>query len=519
MQKYLEKNWVRQILVVCAGAVGSFAMQPFEIWPVLIISLSGFWLLLTMGQKKWHAWLSGFLFSFGYLVASLWWVGNALLVDGNPYAWALPLAVFGLPALLSFYGMIAGGLTRTFAKGRSFSSFLFFVAMVAFWEWGRGNMFTGFPWNLFGMTWTSSLPMAQLASVGGVHLLNLLTIFIMALPAFLWKGEASKQTKIILTASSLLLIAINFGWGYNRLQENPTSLNKDVVIQIVTPNIAQADKWNPDLMAKNFFKTVALMHPNASNNHKSGKARAIILPETALMPEVFTSPDAMNALKVALNAYPEKTYLLGGALKREEDPNGTTRYYNSLAGMDKTGKVRAWFNKFHLVPFGEYIPFQKYVPFGPVAKFAGFQGGKGPETWTQFDGLPPFGPLICYEVIFAGEITAPENHPSWIINVTNDAWYGVSPGPFQHLAQTQFRAIEEGIPLIRSTNTGISAVIDPAGRILNQSPLFKDYVQEEYLPNPIHQKTSFSLHKNLLFFMFLILCCFPMIKKYLSQRI
>lgn len=511
MQTYLEKFWVRQLALLALGAISSFAMQPYEFWPVLVLGLSGFWFLLTENTKVWQSFLSGFLFAFGYFVAGLWWVGNALLVDGNPYLWALPLAVFGLQALLSFFLCVAGGLSHLLAPGRKLPAFLFFVAMVSFWEWGRGHMFTGFPWNLFGMTWTSSLATAQIASVGGIHFLNLATIFIMALPAFLWKGLASKNSKIALASITLALIGMNFAWGYHRLPET-TDSNKDVLIQIVTPNIAQKDKWNPELMAENFYKTVRLMHPEASSQTKSAKTRAIVLPETALLPEVFSSPEAMNALRVALNAYPERTYLLAGALRREEDEAGAPRYFNSLIGMGKDGKIVDWFDKFHLVPFGEYIPFQKYVPFGPVAKFAGFQGGKGPETWTQFDGLPGFSPLICYEVIFAGQVTnrAPEP-PQWMVNVTNDAWYGISPGPHQHLAQTQFRAIEEGIPVIRSTNTGISAIIDSYGHIVSETPLYQDFVQTEYLPSPAKSPTIYAVYKDKLFLTCLILLLIPSI--------
>ncbi len=515
MQTYLKRNWLRQIMLLGLGALSSFAMQPYEFWPILVLGLSGFWLLLTENAKIWQSFLGGFLFAFGYFVAGLWWVGNALLIDGNPYLWALPLAVCGLQALLSFFICVAAGLSQWLAPGRSLKAYLFFVAMLTFWEWGRGHMFTGFPWNLFGMTWTASLPFAQIASIGGIHFLNLLTILFMSLPGFLWVGQASRKTKAIMTTLVVTLAIGNFTYGQMRLVAADLSNKKEshnVVVQIVTPNIAQKDKWNSDLMADNFWKTVRLMHPQNSESGKSAPARVIVLPETALLPEVFSSPEAMNALRVAINAYPEKTYLLAGALRREQDGNGNPRHFNSLIAMDKSGEIKDWFDKFHLVPFGEYIPFQKYVPFGPVAKFAGFQGGKGPETWSQFDGLPPFSPLICYEVIFAGQVTATDPEPpQWMVNVTNDAWYGISPGPYQHLAQTQFRAIEEGIPVIRSTNTGISAIIDSYGHVLSKSPLYEDFVQEEYLPAPAKTKTTYSVHKDSIFFLAIFGLILPLI--------
>lgn len=500
------KTWVRHLVILISGAICSFAMQPFEFWPALLLGFSAYWLLLTSFDKKRHAWLGSFLFGLGYFVAGTWWIGNALLVDGNPFLWALPFASVGFQALLALFPMVFGALSQHFFPGRSLPSYLFFIVMMSFAEWTRGHWFTGFPWNLFGMTWTSSLAFAQMASYGGIYLLSLFTVFLAALPGFLWLGLLSKRGKTILAGLAIFISLVNYAWGYQRLQRHPTEYNKDVIVQVVTPNIPQGDKWNPDLTAANFYKTIRLMQPEAARSfgdRATGKSRVIVLPETALLPSVFQSPEAMKAIQSVLASYPEKTYLMSGALRHEYLEDGKKKYYNSLVAIDQAGATLTKFDKFHLVPFGEYMPYQKYIPVGPVVKFSGFERGTGPAIWS-LPGLPDLSPLVCYEIIFAGRVKPPQTHPKWMVNVTNDAWYGISPGPYQHLAQTIFRAIEEGMPVIRSTNTGISAVIDSMGRVVSASPLFEDYVQTLNLPEPV-TGNIYSRYPDLIYFSAIIL--------------
>lgn len=504
------------MFVFLLGGLGALSLPPFPVWmfPAMIISLSGFWLILTGFDKLRHASLAGFLFGFGYFLAGIWWVGNALLVGGNPYLWALPLAVCGLQALLAVFPLMAALATRWMAQGRSLTAYLFFLSMMGFWEWGRGNFFTGFPWNLFGMAWTYSLPMLQLLSVGGIYLLSLLTIFVCSLPAFLLLGQSVKGTKIALSLIAILALYGTFFWGQQRLEHHQTAYNTDVVLQVVTPNIPQEDKWDGALFWDNFTKTVNAISLPASDI--SGKTRVIVLPETALHYAALEDMNARTKLRSALQAYPETTYLLTGLLRRSVGEDGTEAYHNSLVGLDAGLTDVMTFDKFHLVPFGEYMPLQKYIPIGPVIGFSGFSSGAGPET-KSLTGLPPFSPLVCYEVIFPGEVTAPllqdQPHPEWMVNVTNDAWYGVSPGPYQHLGQSMYRAIEEGLPMVRATNTGFSAVFDPLGRTLEQTGLFQASSQVSYLPRPLDAPTFFARNKHLIFFLSLLILALPSLWK------
>lgn len=470
----------RYFSALVLGHLAAYGMGPAYLWPILLICLSLFWLNLTSFalEKPWKSYLVGFLFGFGFFVSSLWWIGNALLVGGNEFKWVYPFAVSGLPALLTFFPMIACGLTRQLATGRSFKSFGVFIALMFLSEYARGHLFTGFPWNLFGMAWTNNLAMLQILSMGNIYTLSALTIFMFVSPAFVWKGSEPKWIRILTGIGAIGCAAGLYMFGHHRLDHHPTTYNQDVVIQMIQPNIPQEDKWNPDKRWDNFRDTLSLLEP--VDHWATAQTRVIIMPETTLTYNDFKVEQAMDSLKGRLSSYKEKNlYLLSGALLRDE-----VGYHNSLIVMDKQAEFLESFDKFHLVPFGEYIPFQTYIPIPTVTQFSGFVQGTGPRTLEQ-PNLPPFSPLVCYEVIFPSHVVNPSGpRPAWMVNVTNDAWYGLSPGPFQHLAHAQYRAIEEGLPMVRVAQTGISAVIDSYGRIVTASGLNGAANLESLLPNP-----------------------------------
>jgi apolipoprotein N-acyltransferase len=233
------------------------------------------------------------------------------------------------------------------------------------------------------------------------------------------------------------------------------------------------------------------------------------LPETAFGYRELEDSEAGQALRDTLAMFPQPTYLLTGALLRSaDDKTGQLAYHNSLLVVNQETRILESFDKFHLVPFGEYIPFQSYIPIAPIVQFSGFVEGPGPRT-LAVENIPPFSPLVCYEVIFSGAVTDRDKRPQWIVNVTNDAWYGLSPGPFQHFGQTVYRAIEEGLPLVRSTNTGISAILDPYGRSVAKSNLYEDFVLESYLPSPILAPPPYTFFQDGIFLLLLIACITP----------
>jgi apolipoprotein N-acyltransferase len=493
-------NWKQHLHInpffgsLVLGHLAAYGMGPTYVWPLLLICLSLFWVTFTSfaDDKKWKSWVSGFLFGFGFFVSSMWWIGNALLIGGNEFKWVYPLAVCGLPTLLALFPMMACGLTRQFAKGRSFKSFFVFLTFMFLAEYARGHVLTGFPWNLFGMTWTNNLEVMQILSIGGIYLLSALTLFMFLTPAFMWKGHAPRWIRTIIGLVAMGCVVSLFMFGQQRMNNNPTTYNQDIVIQMIQPNIPQEDKWDGSKRWDNYRETMTLLEP--VDKWSEAKTRAIIMPETTLTYHDIQIPQAMDYLRGRLSGYSEENiYLLTGALLRDD-----AGHHNSLIVMNKDAEFLESFDKFHLVPFGEYIPFQKYIPIPTVTNFSGFVEGLGPRTLTHAY-LPPFSPLVCYEVIFPSRVTA-SPRPEWMVNVTNDAWYGISPGPFQHLAHAQYRAIEEGLPMVRVAQTGISAVVDSYGRIVTASGLNGAANLESLLPTPaprtVYSSLGFASHET-----------------------
>lgn len=508
-----QKPWVRYLGCFFLGGIGALGFPSYDLFQLLLLSLSAFWVVLTSfaPEHPRRSFLAGYAFGFGYFLVGLWWVGNALLIDGNIFKWAWPLAVCGLPIILAPFPMLAAGLSRLVAKGRSLPSFLFFIAVMAFSEWVRGHAFTGFPWNLYGMTWTFSLPMLQILSVGGIYLLSLLTVFWFTAPAFAVLGEASPKMRRSVLGIALVSWVAVYGFGTWRLKTHPTEYNTSFILQVVQPNIPQGEKWDGEKRWENYLKTLRLSQPvpNSPFSAQTTATRLIILPETAFGYRELEDEAARQALRDTLALFPQPTYLLTGALlySRNEE-TGRSAYHNSLLVLNQETRILETFDKFHLVPFGEYIPFQSYIPIGPIVQFSGFVEGPGPRTLT-IGNIPPFSPLVCYEVIFSGAVTDRDKRPQWIVNVTNDAWYGLSPGPFQHFGQTVYRAIEEGLPLVRSTNTGISAILDPYGRSVANTGLYKDSVLESYLPSALFLPPPYTFFRDTIFLLLLAACITP----------
>lgn len=508
-----QKLWFRYLACFFLGSFGALGFPSYDLFPLLLLSLSIFWLVLTSFalEAPKRSFLAGYAFGFGYFLVGLWWIGNALLIDGNVFKWAWPLAVCGLPVILAPFPMLAAGISRLFAKGRSLPSFLFFIAAMAASEWIRGHAFTGFPWNLYGMTWTFSLPMLQILSIGGIYLLSILTLFWFTAPAFALFGEDSPKIRWGVLGVALASWAAVYGFGVWRIDSHPTAYNTSFILQVVQPNIPQGEKWDGEKRWDNYLKTIRLSQPVANSSFLSQEkaSRLIILPETAFGYRELEDSEAGQALRDTLAMFPQPTYLLTGALLRSaDDKTGQLAYHNSLLVVNQETRILESFDKFHLVPFGEYIPFQSYIPIAPIVQFSGFVEGPGPRT-LAVENIPPFSPLVCYEVIFSGSVTDRDKRPQWIVNVTNDAWYGLSPGPFQHFGQTIYRAIEEGLPLVRSTNTGISAILDPYGRSVAKSGLYEDSVLESYLPSPILAPPPYTFFQDGIFLLLLIACITP----------
>ncbi|MCC7305165.1 MAG: apolipoprotein N-acyltransferase [Alphaproteobacteria bacterium] len=469
-------SWACLLLSFLAGSLSSCAMAPASFFPALFAGLSILYILLVHGTPA-KGFILGWLFGFGYFLFSLSWVGNALLVEGNPYAWAWPLAVAGLPLLLAFFPAFACFFARRFSDLKTASGFFAFGAWVVFFEWARGHAFTGFPWNLYGYTWAEHLPVLQILSLTDVYFLTLLTVLWAAAAGFLYSANTTPGAKACLTVFLIALFAGNYAFGYLRLSQTQISYHENIDILLVQANIPQSEKWKAEKIREHFEKRIALSSPHAI----AKKTTYIIWPETAISHWLMQDPQTMKEISNMLGLYDSPAYLFTGLLRYEP---ASDSYHNSLVMIDRQQQVSNVYDKHHLVPFGEYIPFQKWIPLEPVARFKGFADNRrSAETFMTPEKIG-YSPIICYEIIFPGEVVDNGQPPSFMLNITNDSWYGESGGPYQHLEHAVYRAIEEGIPVIRVADTGFSALINPLGQIEARSELFREYEKKLALPRP-----------------------------------
>jgi len=462
-------GWRRALVAFAAGALATLAQAPFDFFAACLVSFPVLvWLMdgavvegraRLLGRLK-PAFSVGWWFGFGYFLTGLWWVGNALLVEAESFAWALPLAIVVLPAGLAIFYGLAASLARLFWSngiGRIFAlAFGFGVA-----EWLRAVVLTGFPWNAIGYAAMPTSLLMQPASVAGLYGMNALAVFVFAMPALL----ASRRHVRIGALLVVVLVAADITFGMFRPE--PVADGRTMAVRIVQPSIDQSEKWNAAVRDR-IFKTYLDMTvaPPAE-----GKRRptVIVWPETAV-PFLFTDrPDALAALGAALE---DGQILLAGAVRSEGSAgeSGEARYYNSIVAINDRGEIVGASDKMHLVPFGEYLPFEKLLTRLGMKKIVSTPLSFSEGTERRLLDLPGGVralPLICYEAIFPGEVGPSVTGADVILNVTNDAWYGDTPGPYQHFRQAQLRAVEYGRPLIRAANNGISAVVAPDGRILD----------------------------------------------------
>ncbi len=470
MSAFLKKPIIISVFCFLSGSVSAFAMAPYNIWVIFFIGFGVLYWSIHSAARKRSAFAFGWLWAFGYFLFSLYWIGNALLVEGNPYQWAYPLAVSGLPALLACFNGVACVFIKRFLKLETWQGYLGAVAALSLAEWLRGYLFTGFPWNLYGYTWIDLLPIAQLVSLESVYFLTFVTLFWMTIGGYwtIGKGKLSKRVLNVVILASFFGV---FSFGEERLNQD-ISLDDNTLIKIVQPNTPQDEKWQRDKMEGHFRDALGLSRAHGGEP----KETIIIWPETTLSP-YFLEKRRDDIAKV-LKGYKNDVILLSGALQHDRE---NSAYYNSLLTIDKNGAIGNTYNKSHLVPFGEYIPFQDIIPLKTITQFQGFEKGNGPANMSVFNDTT-YSPLICYEILFPHKATADQTHPDLIVNITNDAWYGDSAGPRQHLAKAQFRAIEEGIPVLRAANTGISAIINYNGKTLGETETFTHIVLEQSRP-------------------------------------
>ena len=479
-------GWRRLGIAFALGVLSVAAQPPVNFLAVLVVTLPCLiWLLDGTGEPSRENWRParaaaaiGWWFGFGYFLAGLFWIGEAFLVEAETFGWLMPFAVTGLPAGLGLLTAAAFAAARCF-WGPGYRRILSLAVAWAMAEWLRGHILTGFPWNLPGQVVTVSDALMQSAALFGPYGLTLLVLIV-----FLSLGsydprrrpprkdfEAREEGIWKPAAIAYAVFGLIWFGGMVRLVAADTTWVEGVTLRLVQPNVQQVEKWKPENRQEILGQFLRM---SAVPLDGGGQPTHIIWPESALPFLIDREPVIRSIISRMLAP---GSVLLLGAVRGEPDPNRPdatlTRFYNSLHVVGPDGSIRATYDKAHLVPFGEYLPLQSLLEAVGLQQLTrlrgGYQAGPGPVT-LDIPGAPPVTPLICYEIIFSSTVVGKER-PGWIVNVTNDAWFGGSAGPYQHLAQARLRAIEQGLPVARAANTGISAMIDSYGRVLTTVPL------------------------------------------------
>lgn len=488
----LARGWTRRAIAFLAGATGALALAPFDVVPAMFVPLTvAVWLIDGAADAKsakrfnlaplLSAAGTGWWLGFGYFVAGLWWMGAAMLVEADQFAWALPLAVFGLPAVLALFPAAGFAMARLLWSPGGFRIFALAAGLGAA-EWLRGHLFTGFPWNDFGMALASAGPLAQTASLVGLQGLDILAIVMFAAPATLADRPPEGARRIdgtLLAATALAMLML--AYGAIRLGAGPTEFVDGVTLRLMQPNLPQDAKFRPE-NGEMILRRYLALSERATDERPEGLAGIthLVWPESAFPYIISQKPQALATIAHALKG----SVLLTGAARAEGYGDGRRgRIFNSIEALHGEAIV-AFYDKIHLVPFGEYLPLEQWLrPLGINQLVPGiWDRGAGPRLLAA-PGLPPVAPLICYEAIFSGDaIERDAERPRLFLNVTNDGWFGQTTGPYQHLAQARLRAIEEGLPMIRVANTGVSAIVDAYGRVLQSLPLGEEGVIDGRLP-------------------------------------
>lgn len=483
----LASGWRRRLIALAAGTLSALAMAPFDIWPLLALTFPALvWLLDGAGGGRTGlraAFSAGWWFGFGYFIAGLYWIGNALLVEADQFGWLLPLAVTGLPAGLALFTGL-GTLLARLMWTRGPVRILSFAAGMFIAEWLRGYVLTGFPWNSFGYALAAILPVAQAAAFIGLWGLTLIALAVFASPAVLADSREGVHRPYLWPGISALLLLLMAAGGFYRLASAEVRNVEGVRLRIMQPNLPQDDKFRPSAKQK-VMDLYTSLSDRATRPESQGvrDVTHLIWPESAF--PFFLEREA-DALARIADLLPPGVVLITGAA-RAEQRGGVQNVYNSIRVIGDDGAILSTYDKAHLVPFGEYLPFQDFLESLGFRQLTKVRGGFTPGTGRRalaIPRLPLAAPLICYEVIFPGRVIPDGRRPSLLLNLTNDAWFGITPGPYQHFAQARLRTIEEGLPLVRSANNGISAVVDPYGRITAQLPLGREGVLDATLPRP-----------------------------------
>jgi len=462
--------WRGRLAALAAGATAALAHPPFGLLPGLLAYALMLWTIERPGpaplrQAFGRGWQAG----VGYFAVSCCWIVEPFFVDAKTQGWMAPFAIVLLAGGLALFWGAAALIYRA-SRARGFTRVLVFAGCMAGAEWLRGHVLSGFPWDLPGETWRAGSAPSQAAAVVGAYGLTWITLALAAAPVLLFDPRSRAERIVPLGLAAIALAAL-YAFGAGRLHAAAQVPETAPRVRIVQADIDQKDKWRPENLDQIFETYLSLTrHPDP------GGPDLVVWPEGALPAVIddMLSPGQPYGPALVAALSPGETLLMG-ANRGEAGPDGKPLYFNSLVALRREGeglRVTGVYDKHHLVPFGEYMPlaaFAQKIGFRSLVHMPDDFTAGPPSRPLALAGAPPVQPLICYEALFPGLVRQgairSALRPAWILNVSNDAWFGQGSGPLQHLNLASYRAIEEGLPIIRSTPTGVSAVIDAYGRI------------------------------------------------------
>ncbi|RFP85772.1 apolipoprotein N-acyltransferase [Rhodobacteraceae bacterium 63075] len=453
----------RMALAALAGATASLGLAPFELWPIALFGLAFLFVIAPSASGRKQAFWTGWAAATGYFAVALAWIVEPFFVDPWRHGWMAPFALVLLAGGLAlFWGAAFAAAHR---KGP-----LALAAALALAELARAYLLTGFPWALIGYLWLPS-PMALYGAWIGPHGLTLLTLLIAA-------GLSLRVTGNRLAAYGVLFATVLLLSVAPRLIAPAPEPGEDApLIRLIQPNAAQREKWDPDLIPLFYERQLGYTR---AGDEASRRPDLVVWPETAIPWLLSRAGPALDQISEAAGPAP---VVLG--VQRFEG----RALHNSLLLIGPDGSQEALYDKHHLVPFGEYIPYGDALGRFGIAGLAaqagnGYAPGPGPRT-IEIGGIGTALPLICYEAVFPQDVRGAPERPDLLLQITNDAWFGRFSGPYQHLDQARMRAIEQGLPMIRAANTGISALIGPRGEVRASLALGEAGFLDAPLPAPL----------------------------------
>ncbi len=462
-------GFLRSLQLFICGGLCLLLFSPFDVWPLLFVLIPFLFIVLSAAPTARRAMWDGFSFGYGFFIFGTYWIAISLTVDSDKFAWLIPFSVFGLSALFALYFVL---FSYCYHKLKSLSLirniFIFAVLWVVI-EYLRSLGIFAFPWNLIGYSVASIPFLLQAASIVGIYGLSLLTMCMALAPLPLLLQPSKKYSRGMLTAVTACVIIL----CANALLTSPTPKSKKITrIRIVQPNIPQVLKWDNDHV-QSIFRTLGALSQIES---EAAKPDIIIWPETAVP---FTLRADSEWQRYMAQWVPDSGVIITGAITEQ---NGGFR--NALISLNRHAQRESEYAKRHLVPFGEFIPLRTVLPLEKIAPGpSDFARGTSNKALT-LKNHPAFQPMICYESAFPWLAKSEGPRPDWLLTITNDAWFGDSPGPYQHFTMSRVRAVEQGLPIIRVGNTGISAAIDADGKVLRTLKLGEQGIIDVALPAP-----------------------------------